>query len=84
MKIGISLVGACDRDPRARANLESLHRRCREGGFLTIAEHVEREETLAVLKEIGVDFAQGYFISQPAVLEWDGGKLRLKSPTRDI
>ena len=32
----------------------------------TIAEFVENEETLNLLKEIGVDFAQGYFVGKPA------------------
>lgn len=69
VKIGIGLVGACDRDPDARNALEALHRRCLEYRFQTIAEHVEREETLAVLKEIGVDYAQGYHMGLPQPLE---------------
>lgn len=69
VKIGISLVGACDHDPRARMALEALHRRCREKGMQTIAEHVEREETLAVLREIGVNFAQGYHMGLPQPLD---------------
>ena len=31
----------------------------------TIAEFVETEATLSILKEIGVDYAQGYFVSIP-------------------
>jgi Amt family ammonium transporter len=69
VKIGINLVGGCDRESQARQALEALHRRCRENGYQTIAEHVEREETLAVLREIGVDFAQGYHMGLPQPLE---------------
>ncbi len=69
VKIGINLVGACDRDPQARTDLEALHLRCREGGYQTIAEHVEREETLGILREIGVNFAQGYHMGLPQPLE---------------
>ena len=31
----------------------------------TIAEHVEDEATLLLLREIGVDFAQGYHLGRP-------------------
>jgi len=36
--------------------------------FKTIAEFVEDSETLQALKEIGVDYAQGYGISRPKIL----------------
>ncbi|MDT8386284.1 MAG: EAL domain-containing protein [Thiogranum sp.] len=35
----------------------------------TIAEFVENEETLAALRSIGVDYAQGYIIAKPSPLE---------------
>jgi len=35
----------------------------------TIAEFVEDEETLAAVREVGVDYAQGYFIARPAPIE---------------
>jgi len=38
-------------------------------GFQTIAEGVEDAETLALLKDLKVDFAQGYFLGRPAPLE---------------
>ena len=34
-------------------------------GKRTIAEFVETEETLALLEEYGIDFAQGYFLGRP-------------------
>ena len=34
-------------------------------GQETIAEGVEDEETLVLLRELGVDFAQGFHIGQP-------------------
>ncbi|MEQ8692852.1 MAG: EAL domain-containing protein [Pseudomonadales bacterium] len=37
-------------------------------GKKTIAEYVEDEAILASLKEIGVDYAQGYQISMPMPL----------------
>jgi len=34
-------------------------------GIETVAEFVEKEETLKLLREFGVDYAQGYFIGKP-------------------
>ena len=36
---------------------------------MTIAEFVENEETLQTVRDIGVDYAQGYAISKPCALE---------------
>jgi len=43
-------------------------------GKKTIAEFVENAESLKMLKELGVDYAQGYYIGkpQPELLECDG------------
>ena len=38
-------------------------------GMQTIAEFVENAETLRLLKQLGVDYAQGYHIAQPAPLQ---------------
>jgi EAL domain-containing protein (putative c-di-GMP-specific phosphodiesterase class I) len=35
----------------------------------TIAEFVESNETLEAVREIGVDYAQGYIISKPVPIE---------------
>ncbi len=37
-----------------------------EAGMRTIAEYVQNAESLAVLEELGVDLAQGYFVGKPA------------------
>jgi PAS domain S-box-containing protein len=41
----------------------------RDFGYQTIAEGVEDAETLALLKDYGVDFAQGFFLGRPAPAE---------------
>ncbi len=38
-------------------------------GYKTIAEGVEDAETLALLKDYGVDFAQGFYLGRPAPIE---------------
>ena len=34
-------------------------------GLTTVAEFVENQEILDILRELGVDYAQGYHISKP-------------------
>lgn len=41
-------------------------------GQQTIAEGVEDEETLAMLRDYGVDFAQGFHLGRPIPIESDG------------
>ena len=41
----------------------------RDFGYQTIAEGVENRETLDLLREIGVDFAQGFYLGRPAPIE---------------
>jgi EAL domain-containing protein (putative c-di-GMP-specific phosphodiesterase class I) len=38
----------------------------RELGVLTVAEGIEDQATLRLLREYGVDYAQGYLIGRPA------------------
>jgi len=42
-------------------------------GKRVVAEFVENEEIVEVLRDIGVDFAQGYHIGRPAMPPADGG-----------
>ncbi|MHB1076271.1 EAL domain-containing protein [Thiobacillus sp.] len=38
-------------------------------GLLTVAEYVESETTLEALREIGVDYVQGYAIHKPCRID---------------
>jgi EAL domain-containing protein (putative c-di-GMP-specific phosphodiesterase class I) len=51
-----------------RALVESIHQIGTVMGIRTIAESVEDRSTLEVLREIGVDYAQGYGLSMPEPL----------------
>jgi EAL domain-containing protein (putative c-di-GMP-specific phosphodiesterase class I) len=51
-----------------RIFVKHIHQIAREFGKKTIAEYVEDEETLEVLREIGVDYAQGYHYGRPELL----------------
>jgi len=55
-------------DPVDRAMVNSIHEVGSIMGKITVAEFVENDEVLSILKEIGVDYAQGYGLAKPALL----------------
>jgi diguanylate cyclase (GGDEF)-like protein len=52
-----------------RIFVKHINQIAQEFGKQTIAEYVEDKETLDILKEIGVDYAQGYHYGRPQLLE---------------
>ena len=66
LKIDGSFVRDMLHDEFDRATVEMIHRLGKLTGKQTVAEIVEDEATLFALREIGVDFAQGYVIAAPA------------------
>ena len=52
-----------------RAMVESINNIGHVMGIHTIAEFAENEEIIDVLKEIGVDYAQGYGVAMPALFD---------------
>ena len=56
-------------DPVDRSMVEAMNRVAKVLGIATVAEYVEDERTLALLGEIGIDYAQGFHIAKPRPLE---------------
>jgi EAL domain-containing protein (putative c-di-GMP-specific phosphodiesterase class I) len=56
-------------NPKDYAIVKSIHDVCRVMGIETVAEFVEDQETLARLRAIGVNYAQGYGVGRPKELE---------------
>jgi diguanylate cyclase (GGDEF)-like protein/PAS domain S-box-containing protein len=52
-----------------RAMVESINHVGHVMGLRTIAEFVENDDTINLLKEIGVDYVQGYGVAKPALLD---------------
>jgi EAL domain-containing protein (putative c-di-GMP-specific phosphodiesterase class I) len=52
-------------NPTDRAMVEAINHIGHVMGKRTIAEFVENDQTLTQLREIGVDFAQGYGVAKP-------------------
>jgi PAS domain S-box-containing protein len=55
-------------DPAKLAKLTAINQVAKKIGVKTIAELVENKETIEKLREIGIDFAQGFGISRPRPL----------------
>lgn len=69
IKIDGSVVLDILRDPAKLAKVTAINRVAKIIGVKTIAELVENDETIASLKGIGIDFAQGFGISRPRPLK---------------
>lgn len=52
-------------DPIDRAIVVAINDIAHSLGMKTVAEYVETRETLRALADIGIDYAQGYYISRP-------------------
>ena len=69
VKIDGSLVYPIARDKAAAARLQEVQQRCRSFGVQTICTQVEDPQTLAVLRSIQVNYAQGFGIDRPRPLK---------------
>lgn len=69
LKIDGSFVRDMVDDPADFAMVEAINRIGHVMGIETIAEYVETEEIFNKLKEIGVDYGQGYWLGRPQPLE---------------
>ena len=65
LKLTRGLVAEIDKDANRQALLRALMAFAREVGAVIVAEGVEREEELEVLRESEVDFAQGWLFGRP-------------------
>ena len=69
IKIDGEFVRNCTSDPTDRLVIGAVVELARGMGKRTIAEFVGDEATLATLRVLGVDYAQGFYLGRPAPLE---------------
>jgi diguanylate cyclase (GGDEF)-like protein len=67
LKIEMALVQRAVTDPRAKLMIRSIHAMARDLGLRTIAEGVETPAMRDILREIGIDWGQGYLWGRPAL-----------------
>jgi len=81
LKIDGSFVKDMNNDPMNRAIVEAIHQVGHSLSIRTIAEFVETQNIANQLRDIGVDFAQGYYFSKPEpLIDTDTIANRRKTP----
>jgi EAL domain-containing protein (putative c-di-GMP-specific phosphodiesterase class I) len=68
LKIDQGLVGSIEGKGSSLAKVTAIMELARDNNYITIAEGVETPGCLAILWELGVSMAQGYFIQAPAAI----------------
>lgn len=74
LKIDGSVILNLLRNPVDLAKVTAINKVAHAIGVSTVAEYVENDETVAKLRVLGVDFAQGFGISRPCPLDEVGTK----------
>jgi diguanylate cyclase (GGDEF)-like protein len=65
IKIDGSFIRSITEDATDQALVRAMVTMARELGKLTVAEHVDGEEAMAMLAEMGVDYAQSFYLGVP-------------------
>jgi EAL domain-containing protein (putative c-di-GMP-specific phosphodiesterase class I) len=68
LKLDRALTSEIDTDPPRRALVAAMRHFADDMGITVVAEGIEREEQLVVLRDIGIDCGQGYLLGRPAAL----------------
>jgi EAL domain-containing protein (putative c-di-GMP-specific phosphodiesterase class I) len=69
LKIDGSFICNIKDNPVDRVIVEAINEICHKLGIKTVAEFVEDAETLEIVKNIGIDHAQGYVVGRPVPLD---------------
>lgn len=80
VKLSMTVVRGCHAEPAQAALLRSLVSLATEIGAKVVAEGIESEEELAVVRACGVGFGQGYLFAVPSVRP----PLELPEPIQDM
>ncbi|MBU0675749.1 MAG: bifunctional diguanylate cyclase/phosphodiesterase [Proteobacteria bacterium] len=64
LKIDASLIKQLDTDENARILVGNIADFCRKLKIKTVAEYVHSKEVLQVVRDLGIDFSQGYFLGE--------------------
>lgn len=81
IKLDHSLVRDIHLDPARRALAAALVAFAADTGRLLVAEGVETPEELAVVRELGVTWVQGFLLGEPEAVRPAAGAAQLRKPT---
>ncbi len=66
LKIDASLIRNIDHDTQARVMVHTIVDFCRKLGINTVAEFVHSAQVHAMVRELGIDYSQGFHLGEPA------------------
>lgn len=69
IKIDASLISNINKDKSSRIMVETIVELAHKLEIETIAEYVSSKEILDIIKEIGIDYAQGFYMGKPERIE---------------
>lgn len=69
LKIDASLISQIDKDRYSKIMVETIVDLAKKLKIETIAEFVATQEIFDVVKEVGVDYAQGYYLGKPLSID---------------
>ena len=65
LKIDGSLIKEIDTNEKLYSVVETIVEFAKKNNIKTIAEYVHDEETYEIVKELGIDYAQGFYLAEP-------------------
>ena len=65
IKIDGTFIKGIDKSKHNQAIVKSIVQLCKELNLSIVAEFVETEQELATIKQLGIDYAQGYLLHKP-------------------
>ncbi len=65
VKIDGSFIKSIDKDYVDFSMVKTMRDMCYHLGLSTVGEYAENDEIVTILKEIGIDYGQGYFFQKP-------------------
>jgi EAL domain-containing protein (putative c-di-GMP-specific phosphodiesterase class I) len=66
IKIDGSLIKNIDKDKNSFKIVKLLVQFAKESNIKTVAEFIENEKILNIVKDLGVDYGQGYYLGKPS------------------
>jgi diguanylate cyclase (GGDEF)-like protein len=69
IKIDASLISNIDRDQNSKIMVETIVNLAHKLHIATIAEFVSSKEILKIVQELGVDYAQGFYMGKPEPIQ---------------
>jgi len=67
IKIDGSFIKELTKSSSHQLVVKSIVDFAKKSGIKTIAEHVESEEVYKIVKELGIDYSQGYYLAKPSL-----------------